>query len=145
MASRPAPPGRKASTQGTTAQRVAAREGEGDDAPPPADDNPFGNPFGGDEPDDAVDAAPAGASSAFDGDDDDDPFASGFDEPAAAAAAAPPPRPVSLLSATSSLLSSGSDHLFEDEPLVQVFWPHRPTAMSFWLCSKDMEVISEDR
>ena len=37
MASRPAPPGRKASTQGTTAQRVAAREGEGDDAPPPAD------------------------------------------------------------------------------------------------------------
>jgi len=34
---------------------------------------------------------------------------------------------------------------FEDEPLVQVFWPHRPTAMSFWLCSKDMEVISEDR
>tara|TARA_Y100001970_G_C14248605_1_gene870098 strand:+ start:1292 stop:1486 length:195 start_codon:yes stop_codon:yes gene_type:complete len=34
---------------------------------------------------------------------------------------------------------------FEDEPLIQVFWPHRPTAMAFWLDSKDMEVIDESR
>ncbi len=34
---------------------------------------------------------------------------------------------------------------FEDQPLIQVFWPHRPTAMAFWVDSKDMEVISEDR
>ncbi len=32
---------------------------------------------------------------------------------------------------------------FEDQPLIQVFWPHRRDAG--WVDSKDMEVINESR
>ena len=33
---------------------------------------------------------------------------------------------------------------FEDQPLIQVFWPHRD-GQSGWVDSKDMEVVSASR
>ncbi len=33
---------------------------------------------------------------------------------------------------------------FEDQPLIQVLWPHRG-GQSGWVDSKDMEIISESR
>ena len=33
---------------------------------------------------------------------------------------------------------------FEDQPLIQVFWPHRD-GESGWVDSKDMEAIDENR